>query len=115
MYTKGKWAGRVVETDGNGWQQKKQVVTLSADDGETIIAHYSTESMEYPNDETNLDNAARIIQCVNNHEDLVCSLKRVLKLFDRKLPKDSIGRHVCDEALSIIAQAERGADISRED
>ncbi len=54
-WTKGPWSVRVEVCDMGGWAPPVQNITISA--GSQIVASYSTEYAEYPDDATNVANA----------------------------------------------------------
>lgn len=54
-HTPGPWAATVETNTFGGWKAAEQQVTIHADGW--MIAHYSTASSEFPNDEANKANA----------------------------------------------------------
>jgi hypothetical protein len=72
-HTPGPWSADVSTSNGNGWTNDRQVVTVTGEGGNTLIALYSTECMEYPNNETNSENARLIASA----PDLLAALEEI--------------------------------------
>jgi hypothetical protein len=73
QHTHGQWNAEVWTSDNRGWSNPTQYVTIRS--GRTIVAHYTTDTDEYPQaDEENAANA-RLIAAA---PDLLEALQRVL-------------------------------------
>lgn len=74
-----------------GWKGRHQIITVSS--GETLIASYQTDFVEYPEtDEENAANAAFIVRAVNSHEALV----KALEITQRMIRGEAIASAVCE-------------------
>jgi len=88
QYTPGPW--KTVVYPEEGW------IDIEAPDGTCIIGDLGIRNDEYLEANANLIAAA---------PDLLEALEDMVRIFDRGLPSECIGRRTCDNAIKVIAKA----------
>ena len=97
QHTPGPWR---YDTDSNGWEFR-----ISQEDGAPYTPGYSDVAHF-----NSVQGEARDIQEANARliaaaPELLEALEDMVRIFDRSLPSECIGRRTCDNAINAIAKA----------